>query len=104
MNYTKGEWRVIHNGDFYPWQEAYLIQVNNMVVATIPVLGNMWTRVEVKANAHLIAAAPDMYEELVEANAVICHLCKRVNAQHGNCTSCEDRESRLKAIAKAEGK
>jgi len=57
-----------------------------------------------EANAHLIAAAPDLYEELVEADEIICQLCKRLNPQHENCTSCEDRETRLKAILKVEGK
>ena len=54
--------------------------------------------------------APDLYWELKEADAVICELCKRLNPQHiwmnndKGCEWCEDRDSRLKAIAKVEGK
>ena len=65
--------------------------------------------IEAEANAQLIAAAPDSYKELKEADATICELCKRLNphhatADHGKgCEWCQDRESRLKALAKAEG-
>ena len=55
------------------------------------------------ANAHLIASAPDCYEGLVEADRIICELCKRLNPQHEGCVWCEDRVERLKAIVKAEG-
>jgi hypothetical protein len=58
---------------------------------------------EAEANAHLIAAAPDMLEELEEADATICSLCKRLNPQHAECESCEEREVRRAAIAKAKG-
>ena len=63
-----------------------------------------------EASANLIAAAPGLYKELEEADTVICKLCKRLNPQHATadygrgCNSCEEREHRLKAIAKADGK
>ena len=45
----------------------------------------------------------ELYEELLEADAVICELCIRLNPQHANCEWCDDREPRLKLIAKIEG-
>lgn len=60
-------------------------------------------------NAYLIAAAPALYEELKEADRVICELCYRLNPHHATadygvgCKSCEDREHRLQALSKAEG-
>lgn len=59
---------------------------------------------------HEHKAAPDCHRELVEADKVICQLCKRLNPQHAQssyydgCVWCQDRENRLKALAKAEGK
>lgn len=79
-----------------------------------------------RVNAHLIAAAVnaciklnpanpmtvtesivEMHEALKEADAVICELCKRLNPQHVSqdygkgCNWCQDREVRLKTLAKA---
>lgn len=65
---------------------------------------------EQKANAQLISAAPECYEELKEADRVICELCKRLNPQHATadygkgCDWCQDRDSRLKALTKAKGR
>lgn len=80
----------------------------------MPDMGDMtWHREQVdimKANAQLIISAPDLYEELIEADEVICELCKRLNPQHApregyeGCNSCQDRESRLQALAKAKGR
>lgn len=72
---------------------------------------------EEQANARLIAAAPETAEErdrLKETNAELlealkdsdssnCWMCKRLNPQHKDCTSCEEHDARLKAIAQAEG-
>jgi len=51
-----------------------------------------------------LRAADKLCGELQEADLVICRLCKKVNPQHSKCTSCEDRETRLKAIADYDGK
>jgi len=55
------------------------------------------------ANGYLMAAAPDLLEALEDADEEICTLCKRLNPQHSECTSCDERDERLIAIAKARG-
>jgi ribosomal protein L40E len=98
-NYTKGEWTVDKT------ELATFIQSpdTGYVVAICSRPEWVGEKKERDANAHLIAAAPLLYEALKEADATICELCVRLNPWHENCTSCEEREIRLKAIAKAEG-
>ncbi len=101
MNYTRGEWviteeRYSHNIGLYR-----LIQT-----AEGELIAHVWpgSNPLTDGNAHLIAAAPNVYEALKEADILICELCVRLNPQHENCTSCDERTERLKAIAKAEGR
>lgn len=110
MEPTKGEW--------YLEDETGLIlsipegKDSPVVIANVGGTGDITPKPlkELQSNAHLIAAAPNTYEELKEADSIICELCKRLNPQHATadygkgCEWCEDREGRLKAIAKAEGK
>jgi hypothetical protein len=58
---------------------------------------------ERQANARLIAAAPELYKELIAADKEICWMCKQLNPQHKDCTMCDDRKDRLAVIAKATG-
>jgi len=58
---------------------------------------------ETIANANLIAAAPEMYEALKEAQATICGLCRVINPQHKDCPSCDEIQRYRVALAKAEG-
>ncbi len=62
MNYTKGEWKVTQ------WIEKHGFNVFSETggfVASVPMnVGLEHTMIEAGANAHLIAAAPDMYEAL----------------------------------------
>ena len=105
---TKGGWNLseIKEGDestFIGHTDEYqVLSANGM--ECIATMGTGWAMGKAKANAQLIASAPKLYVELVEADETICQLCKRLNPQHENCTSCEEREYRLKAIAEAEGK
>jgi hypothetical protein len=100
--YTKGEWSV------FDWHTRIEVLCGGRVVASLD--ESDFTLNEDEANAHLIAAAPELYKELVEADRVICELCYIVNPQHATadygvgCKSCEDRDRRLVAIGKAEGK
>jgi hypothetical protein len=59
-------------------------------------------------NCTLHKSAPDMYEALKEADAIIISLCRKLNPDHTlkQCKSCPDRKvsSILKTINKAEGK
>jgi hypothetical protein len=116
MNYTKGEWKVKIIDATIPKHYQVFARIepsvgyvgwDSMGVYDDPGIGKrelMTLNKQALANAHLISAAPDCYEQLKEADAVICDLCKCLNPQHVNCTSCEERKIRLKAIAKAEGK
>lgn len=53
--------------------------------------------------SRLIAASPEMRDALIEADKIICSLCKRLNPHHKECNYCDDRESRIKIIEKATG-
>ena len=64
--------------------------------------GNITTE-QCEANGALFASAEGLLDELEEADAVLCQMCKRLNPQHADCTSCDDHDSRLAAIAKAYG-
>lgn len=52
----------------------------------------------------------ELYEALKEADEIICELCKRLNPQHVStdygkgCDWCQDRDTRLKLLAKVGGK
>lgn len=56
-----------------------------------------------KEDRALMEAADNLYWQLLEADQVICNLCKRLNPQHVNCASCGDRDERLRALANARG-
>lgn len=105
---TKGGWKLRevkegNRGGFISHTDEFQIR-NENGMECIATMGTGWASGKAKANAYLIASAPKLYVELGEADEVICQLCKRLNPQHENCTSCEEREYRLKAIANAEGK
>ena len=53
MNYTKGEWKANRHGVF--------VECRNLIIANIV---NRETNDETIGNAHLISAAPEMYEAL----------------------------------------
>ena len=101
MNHTKGEWVT------YRAEGSTIYVLANRPKPNVPefaICRMIYEGGNEKANAYLIAAAPDLYMELVTADRTICELCVRLNLQHENCTSCADRESRQQALAKAEGK
>ena len=55
-----------------------------------------------EANAHLIAAAPELYEALKNTDNAICYACER--AKDCNPWECTPHVARMDAINKAEGK
>ena len=60
MNYTKGEWKVLHLAD-----EILIADEHNNIIAPIYTLGSGDERFDqenAEANAQLIASAPDLYE------------------------------------------
>lgn len=105
-----------------PWETAYRKNGNGMfrqdifddmgrtiaVASWHPVrVDDRTTRTDREDNAHLIAAAPEMYEELVQANDIIRKLGEWVMA-HEHDTEIAMVDIRLperqSAIAKAEGR
>lgn len=98
MKYTKGEWK----RSIAPPVGAYDIATYSEGLSTT--IARVHPHPEGLANANLIASAPELYEELKQTDRVVCHLCKQLNPQHKDCTTCADREVRLQILAKAEGK
>lgn len=94
MNYTKQLWKAIKRAGYY------MVDCGDYRVAS---------NIIKPEDARLIAAAPELYEALKEADDAICQLCKIVNPQHATmdygkgCKMCVDRGVRLKALAKVEG-
>jgi hypothetical protein len=93
MEYTKGDWRIHRDG-----------AGNLQVFAERPETGNKIAKVidNNRANAHLIAAAPDMYEALqklmqgqeIEGDRAVIRTAPRFEAIKAG----------IEALAKAEGK
>jgi hypothetical protein len=99
--FTKGEWKVdLESGE---------ITVNDsMVIGTVygsddyPCCDEDISE-ECKANAHLIAAAPDMYEAIIDNRANMTGEYDRKSCGHKFFCVCPE-EKINKAIAKAEGR
>jgi hypothetical protein len=112
MSYTKRPWKAIHNGRFFeinaPWDGEKEARINSPSVAYV---WNVGENTE-EANAHLIAAAPDLLEALRNALARVNDMEIILNeARELGLTLfvCGDSWPELKvaaeaAIAKAEGK
>jgi len=109
MKHTPGPWEADNIGSLV-WQTEN--KHEGMMVADIRGWGFLTgflrkpekEAIEIqKANAHLIAASPELLTELEAADEEICNLCVRLNPRHKNCTSCDERDARLKAITKARG-
>ena len=79
----------------------YDVMSDNYIVATF--WDGVHGEINAKANAMLYAASSDMLKALIESDITICELCKRLNPQHKNCISCQDREKRIKLIERATG-
>lgn len=89
MDYTKGGWRI----EEHPVQ-GHFIGNGEISIASIHEVGNN----EAEANAHLISAAPDMYEALKRLYRLMAKDC-------GGCIKTEiTLLEAQEAIAKAEGK
>jgi hypothetical protein len=96
MNNTQGDWRAIIDDQGPYW----LIRNDEHIIAKVG-WGDL-TNIEIKeveADAHLIAAAPDLYEALLSALGSLVALGIQ-NQSWGN----EVTEYIKKALAKAEGR
>jgi hypothetical protein len=95
MNYTKGEWKVKDD------RPHFSIQVGRQNIASISSLNNMLND-EKLANAHLIAAAPEMYEALRELSE-ITHDLGLGDGTPDPQIEASNKKAR-QALAKAEGR
>ncbi len=94
MNYTKGEWEA-YITETMPARFTICADNGNKGIAKT-VLDNSITALEKKANARLIAAAPDMYE------ALKLYQSHQQGTSGHYCWKCA--EAIDKVLAKAEGK
>lgn len=110
MNYTKGEWKL--NDTAFSRYSTYrgkvsgarTFVVNEGLEQIAEAQGS--TQIEAEANAHLIAAAPEMYEACKRAyRAIVNH---HVDGERIAGTICEYCKGELdlltQALAKADGK
>ena len=97
--FTPGPWMMLGGSD----RLGYDILLSQNKYAPLGDFVCISSKHNAKANAHLISAAPELLDELEKVDIFICEICKRLNHQHEDCNSCEDRESRLAAINKAYG-
>lgn len=96
MNYTRGEWHYKRfQGDVYPsviTGDHIICQCQNTQLS-LP---------ENEANAQLISAAPDLYEELKKAATTIHNMIRGTEGEYRETLQAQLKEI-LKAIAKVEG-
>ena len=96
MDYTKGEWIATKTHNFTGTLVSY-IYCGQKNIAQTRLSDNEATPEENQANAHLIAAAPDMYEALLGLVDYLNYM--------GIPEDCEDKFGEaVSALAKAEGK
>lgn len=110
MKYTKGKWKLIGDRaeDCIGIDIVSVFAYKMIPVARIPY--KEWENSE--ANAHLIAAAPEMYEALKNTTEALCDACKHTveiaQSEGLRAYPCEgDCEIILqakRALAKVEGK
>lgn len=92
--YTKGEWKVIES------RRQFIIRDESGFIAVTPKFESAETAVKDKANANLIAAAPDMLEALKELYSDWSIL----TSSYGGAAIERIDDMVKAAIAKAEGK
>lgn len=99
MNYTKGEWKHQRTSD---GQLIYVDPTDSNEDAEIALVYDIMSD-EDTANAHLIAAAPDMYEALKGYGQVYAEALRTVEPEYRIMVS--DFFTKIAhALAKAEGK
>jgi len=103
MNYTKGEWRVYTTQPEKDTPLQYKIVGKDGEICHVKQFGI--NSVETKANAHLIAAAPKMYEALQYIKSLMekCIYKDADTMDFGAGKLSIEREI-AKALAKAEGR
>ena len=101
--YTKGEWEVYngHSGQFYhkPYITTKPDPMRRPPITTVARILSAPTDSESRANAHLIAAAPDCHKEL----SGIINAYERLGWSAFIAYMSKHKEDSIKALAKAEG-
>ena len=105
MNYTKGNWKAEQQKNLASGKYEYVVKipvndVTDRVVATTPYAR---TFNDHEANAHLISAAPDMYEALKEIKEYCAEYAEE-NGLEDNAPMWAFISDAQSAIFKAEGK
>ena len=102
MSYTKGGWTMQplpHDFDFREGVVFVIRDMRNCALAEIGHIDAIFDGEETHANARLIAAAPDMYEALVDALGMMSSHSLGLFTEPGVTLQCKIE----KALAKAEG-
>lgn len=112
MNYTKGEWFVRESGledGEHEFEVAYEFKAENGFILDYPI-ADIHDKLETgtgEANAHLIAASPRLYQQLVRANELIKWLDAKYRLSQDIDTSDNIDlvvTGNKEALAKAEGR
>jgi len=98
MTYTKGEWKTY--ADYSGKVERIVVERDGLTLETICYISR--ETIESEANAHLISAAPDMYEALKEISEGKGRYSMD-KLTHASNTIDDMKELALNALLKAEG-
>jgi hypothetical protein len=100
IKHTPGPWEarrlISNNGE--PYATSYFAHIDIGVCMVWAPTGN----IEQEANAHLIAAAPDMYEALAQAAEILRDVAKTSGLTHSDAESCADTAESVLAKARGE--
>lgn len=95
--HTPGPWKATYDSQLQAAIEIYNTE-DRIIVAVLPDRGTVEAMSEIEANANLIAAAPDMYEALLDC----CGECVDTSESDSACRFCSVGKALRKARGEAE--